>query len=345
MKKSLPLILVLLLLIVIKSNGQITTTIIKHIDKPVEQSVKYDGYSNIAQQKREIDYQQYVGIKAYVPKGSNLDNQPLKKSAYFTIVGVKKTGVFGGGDRVDFELLSDESKDNHEYSTILEYSTQSNDGEDDVNLILVPYFLHEKKVHDGENYVVVNKGGSFYDEASDSKISYSGPLFNGAWTCEVSMHEYGEEKDHERLEYLYKDTAGHVVYQNVLIVKHLDDGEIGVKNRFYTYDTDNLMRLMPLELYNAVVNAEGKRLIKKKSNNAKSLSVLIAKYGNENATLITQGKVKIGMNSEMCNIAWGGLYGIVSRVQESSGTNEVWKHAIYGTLLYFKNGKLYKIVN
>ena len=69
------------------------------------------------------------------------------------------------------------------------------------------------------------------------------------------------------------------------------------------------------------------------------------KYGAENAQLISQGKVKIGMTDAMCSTAWSGLYGIISRTQDSSGTFEIWQHALYGTRLYFKNGKLYKIVD
>jgi hypothetical protein len=51
------------------------------------------------------------------------------------------------------------------------------------------------------------------------------------------------------------------------------------------------------------------------------------------------------MNREMCALAWGIYARIISKKEDVSGIYEIWHHALYETQLYFKNGKLYKILN
>lgn len=336
-------------LLAISSYAQITHATIQHIDdsSSVETPIKYDGISNICWQKRSIDYQQYIGLRAYL----------VTKSKYFTIVKIDvtireilNTDQDGNvaGDFLSIKLKSENTEELYNYETYLIHGNQYH-REDNGNirrfdyLVLVPYFLKEKELHDGEQYILVNSKGCFYDEAREQLITYNKPLFGGIWKCEVNMYIKVKDEDLEQLTYFFKDTEGHVVVKDIMIVKELDGSE------YYSYypqdGTANTTHFMPLKVYLAILNEDKKRNSTNANNKSKAIKALTAKYGNENVQLVLKGKVKIGMNDELCSIAWGGLYGILIRTEDGSGTFEVWKHALYGTKLYFKNGKLYKIVD
>lgn len=70
---------------------------------------------------------------------------------------------------------------------------------------------------------------------------------------------------------------------------------------------------------------------------------LIKKYGRTYGTLISEGKVKIGMTKEMCIDAWGKP----KSVNKSSGAWGVHEQWVYGlkTYLYFEGNKLTSIQN
>ncbi|MDS1031814.1 hypothetical protein RDV77_04140 [Porphyromonadaceae sp. NP-X] len=65
---------------------------------------------------------------------------------------------------------------------------------------------------------------------------------------------------------------------------------------------------------------------------------LIKRYGQTNANLILQGKVRIGFTKKMCIEAWGEPEEI-NTTTGSYGTTEQWVYSLE-SYLYFENGKL-----
>ena len=81
----------------------------------------------------------------------------------------------------------------------------------------------------------------------------------------------------------------------------------------------------------------------RKAELQKRKAALIKKYGHTNGTLISEGKVRIGMTKEMCRESWGEPEDI-NKTTGSYGTHEQWVYG-YGSYLYFENGKLTTIQN
>lgn len=78
------------------------------------------------------------------------------------------------------------------------------------------------------------------------------------------------------------------------------------------------------------------------ANRAKRKAELTKKYGAENANLILEGKVRIGMTKAMCEESWGYPDDINKSIG-SYGTHEQW---VYGnSYLYFEGNKLTAIQN
>lgn len=65
---------------------------------------------------------------------------------------------------------------------------------------------------------------------------------------------------------------------------------------------------------------------------------LIKKFGQKNAELIMDGRVKLGFTKAMCEEAWGKPYD-TTRVTTQYGTAEAWWYGD-GTILYFQGNKL-----
>jgi hypothetical protein len=71
---------------------------------------------------------------------------------------------------------------------------------------------------------------------------------------------------------------------------------------------------------------------------AKRKTECINKFGNENGTLIADGKVAIGMNKEMCKYSWGDPLWTDKTITEQT-VYEKW-HYGYGYILNFIDDKL-----
>ena len=68
---------------------------------------------------------------------------------------------------------------------------------------------------------------------------------------------------------------------------------------------------------------------------------LIAKYGYETGTLISDKKIAIGMTQDMCRDAWGRPINTY-RTTTKYGQSEVWCYN-YKTRIYFFEGKVVQI--
>ena len=67
----------------------------------------------------------------------------------------------------------------------------------------------------------------------------------------------------------------------------------------------------------------------------------ISKFGDQNGELIAQGKVKIGMTTEMCKYAWGKPIW-TSKTTTSNRVSEDWYYGFISSL-HFENGFLKRI--
>jgi hypothetical protein len=367
------------------SQAQITTSEIKIKEKPIPNSIKYDGISDFKYQKNEINYKQYIGLKVYFPSSYTYNffkgesEYTVDGPIYFTIEDV----IFGDESKKilkDVRMRSQEEKEfgppllvlKEEASDKIHYYLIEGNTND---FVLVPYFISQKELYDGKEYVIVSINGKFFDEASEEEINYGKALYGGIWKCEVNMlkesypddRRYdGVNRETQNMYYILKDSSGHTItssardhfegktngedYRKAYFVKKFIDNkyyDASIRNGYGTY-------FMLVDDYNSEIERIGlakkeetaqlKALTaKQRADREKWFSQLKEKYGTENATLISQGKVKVGMSAELCSIAWNGVFGVISKTTDNSGTYETWRHVIYGTRLYFKDNKLYKI--
>jgi hypothetical protein len=362
MKKNCAIILVIAVFLSSNVKGQITVGKIEY-QKEVKQSlISYDGTSDFKYQENGINYNQYIGLQIYFPDVTNIHflvehnlYVDLDKPGYFTITGIILKKDFksdlrtASGNFVDLLIVLKSADGTKEFNYPVCFI------ENNIYFVLVPFFVNQKKLFDGKKFVIVTKSGSLVDEVTKETLDYDEPLYCGIWTCEVNIIQ-PLKTDHwleMNVYYILRNSKGNVViekptqpinednYHRFLFVDKLED------NQFYEHGDNTLF--MSVDNYNSEIERIKKEkntvTAKDQTEKQKRLKNLEIKYGAIDAHLISQGKVKLGMNSEMCSIAWDGLYGIISRMQDSAGTFEVWKHALYGTRLYFKNGKLYKIVD
>lgn len=96
----------------------------------------------------------------------------------------------------------------------------------------------------------------------------------------------------------------------------------------------------------------GRFQLKSYYDNVKALNIaaknkrkaeLTKKYGSSNATLILQGKIRIGMTKNMCIDAWGRPSDI-NKTSGSFGVHEQWVYG-FGSYVYFENGVITTIQN
>lgn len=379
-KKRLLLALIIILFSTSFTKAQLTSATIQYKDKVKEKPKVYDGVSDFKYQDNPSDYKQYLGLQVYFPDTSVSfvikDKQGRKyldhmeyvthakiiKPSYFTIFTILI------GDDIDkyFNIVPDGGARGDDVGSrvlIGLKGTFSNEelffplsNEEDyhfsVPFILVPFFQAEKKKLDGLQFVIVNRSGKFSDEATNETVDYDKPLFGGIWTLEVNMVKK-RNADAEDMYYILKDTIGHVILtgRNEFNSSEIDAGEgtAFVKklkgNTFLDYQSATPFMLV--DTYNAEVERikryKAVSVAKNKANRELQIKQLNAKYGVAITQMILKGQVKIGMSSEMCSLAWRGLFGVIAKTVDATGTFQVWKHALYGTKLYMKNDILYKI--
>ncbi len=80
---------------------------------------------------------------------------------------------------------------------------------------------------------------------------------------------------------------------------------------------------------------------KSKEDDKAKYAEYVKKYGQANADLIANHKVKVGMTEEMCIYSWGPFYK-PAKVVNDQGTLDTW-HYSATSILYFVNGILKQI--
>ena len=139
-------------------------------------------------------------------------------------------------------------------------------------------------------------------------------------------------KDHqENKGHLVRDrrfAVGEINREDRIIIKMTDLNDIYGETAIY-FDKKETQRQYEQERYQA-------RMAKRKQE-------LCNRYGNEYGMLIADRKVALGMNPEMCKIAWG-YPTMISNLVDNTGTYTVWKYN-FKTYIYFKDGKVAMILN
>lgn len=120
-------------------------------------------------------------------------------------------------------------------------------------------------------------------------------------------------------------------------------GAYGSKSLGFIKEQDYLKRnrereLQEQELINQKNQEERARIESEKRAFENHLADCISRFGPQNGDLIANGKVKIGMTTEMCKYAWGAPFW-TSKTTTESGVFEDWYYGL-GYSLHFINGIL-----
>lgn len=316
--------------------SQITTSKIEVKEKVKEQLI-YDGKSNIISYENPEDYKQYIGQKIYTLKsfspiytseGKRCDNYQNK---YFTIKNIteKKVNSYSS-DMVNenlFELINDENGETYYYNL----------KNDHKSIILVPYFLYLKKTYESKKYIIASywREDGFNNEATNEWVKIDKKMYGGEWNCEVSILE---KEGEEMICLIMKSNAGEII--STPIVDNIYFNKFSIVKELGNFVGAGL-KFMSVDDYNLEIASKNKAKKEVVAKNKNKLEKLTQKYGKENAILISQNKVEIGMTKEMCKESWG----IPTRtdVEKTAKTTKETFIYSWSKRLYFENNRLVKI--
>lgn len=190
--------------------------------------------------------------------------------------------------------------------------------------ILVPYFEKAKKDFVGQNLVATKSLSNLVNSKTGDIVNIEQ---NQKWFCEdLSLTDTNKVKYLKPLYYLTN--------QNNTIVLDIEQ----LRSSFITeaqYDKiQEEKKLAEAEKIKQEKEEEQKRIAEDKKNR----QLYINKYGAKFGSLIADNKVAIGMNMEMCRLAWGEPLDI-NRITMKGYAHEQWVYG-FGTYLYFNNGVL-----
>lgn len=343
-------VLFLLLLISNFVYSQITIRNESLVEKPYYKPKSFDSLSNIQEQKRFIDYKQYVGHKVfYRPQSKKykssssenyLDVLSDSDGKYFTILDITARDRYAR-DR-EYKKLEDVPSD--VLKNVAELKVQLKDDKTGDSLywyvnmaasiqhypfLLVPYFEKAKKDFVGQN-LVAKKNISDLIDSKTGKVLDIEP--KQIWFCEdLSLTETSNQK--------YLTPLFYLTNRNYSVVLDIDK----LRSSFITEVQYNKIqeekKLAEAEKIKQEKADEQKRIAEEKKNR----QLYINKYGAKFGSLIADNKVAIGMNMEMCRLAWGEPLDI-NRITMKGYAHEQWVYG-FGTYLYFNNGVLSTIQN
>ncbi len=326
--------------------------------------------------EKNRDYKQYIGLEIYIPPMSKAEeskdwgqitlfsNKPETiggvltsiykpyivdklpdvkefcsnpeeiRNKYYTILNVIdnskdfwKSGVITNEIKGKFDNVNDPFlyglmlRDNDTKDTL--YYFFSGDGNFQTLGVLVPFFAKQKELYDGKRLVFTYSSYVDYTDVLTGKRVMVQP--DSKWTCEVSLL-----KDYDyKLCYVLRNQL------NETIVIRLDGNETLKKKEFI------LEEIYKKEQKESAANDkkyEKERIDKDRKITADHRIECIQRYGQYNGVLIAQGKVRIGMSSEMCKTAWGNPFDSHKTIVENA-IFEDW-HYGWGKSLHFENGIL-----
>ncbi len=355
--------------------SQITVTEIKkRIDTIVEKPPVYDSMENFQYGLNHSDYKQYIGVRLFLPPiGDNYrlkeEGEIVTKQTFFNspVDSERSQGgymFYRGSDIGESKNICNKYYIIHEfnfascntncccggYLKLLDVETNKNlyyssHSYPDIGpFILVPYFVKQKQLFDGKTFIVAVPQSiygkstfcKFIDAITDKVIEIKP---NSKWKCEVTL------------------LKGKTHYENWHIGRFIIDSNAAYTTRYILKNEQNETFILNnisdghefyLQLFDSYLKSKSRqkqddisRVNQEKKDKEKKKIECRNKFGVVKGELIAQGKVKIGMTSEMCKTAWESPW-YKSKTTVAGGVFEDWYYG-WGKSLHFENGSLVRI--
>lgn len=304
-------------------------------------------------------YHYYSGNGNYDAKAEITSDMNLIGNKYYTIVGViygdslanywktlnrklwdaskiksniyvDRIGFYGGDSKPNALFVIKDENDNIFYSRSI------------TQFILVPYFVKQKLLFQNKYFLSTVSEWPEY-ELEDRRHSVKIEDNNGYEKTSIKKVKL---KPHSK--WLCTDvTLLKPDYQLTYILVNQDKEEITVNNRtlndFFIDEETFIKKENEKKLLEAqIVEKRKQEEIKREEEEKKAFETrkieCVRLFGQQNGELIANGKVKIGMNQEMCKKAWGTPFW-TDKVTTKYGISEVWYYG-FGYSLHFENGIL-----
>jgi hypothetical protein len=206
--------------------------------------------------------------------------------------------------------------------------------------ILVPYFVKQKQLYNGKTLIYITEVEDNRADPSTEKQVLIKP--NSKWVCEVTLLKDGNARhSHYSLSYVLKNELNETIALNELWNRG------GSRNDMhFIAEEDYIKAQKEKKLKQAELIAKRKKEDTERINNEKKEKEnhrieCINKFGQGNGELIAQGKVKIGMTSQMCKTAWNEPF-YSNKTTVAEGVYEDWYYG-WSKSLHFENGLLVRI--
>lgn len=215
------------------------------------------------------------------------------------------------------------------------------------DFIFEPFYNFVKNNYDNEKFIFTSNPSyrTYKDIYTDKVINIER---NSIWNSEVAViNSYRLKNKWEETNYPFKI---YILFKN-------QKGETfvyeGIDNKNFQ---ENPYSFGEFELYNIYLEKvkqkktalEIKKIKEQKEKDSIQRAqetrkiTILKKYGNSNGNLIISNKVKIGMNTQMCEESWGKPFD-KSNIIEGNKNIEIWFY-FGGNTLYFLNDELYRII-
>jgi hypothetical protein len=214
-------------------------------------------------------------------------------------------------------------------------------------LKFVPFFVKQKELFQNQKIIYDGPGVKEPDLITNNSVEIKKA---SKWVCsDVTLLKKGQvypkdfnwnsiDSSSYSLFYILKDENGKTIA--------LDNLNIGYQGKFILEQVylklEKEKKLQHEEVIARQKQVERTRIAKEKQEQAKYKADCISIFGQENGELIAQGKVKIGMTTEMCKVSWGKPFWNNKTTTENK-VSEDWYYG-YGYSLHFVNGALTRIV-
>jgi hypothetical protein len=261
---------------------------------------------------------------------------------YFTIIDIKGKEPYRDNEYKKLEQIDIENDRNWQLSMKISLRDESN--KDTLYWIiqqarfisapffLVPYFEKQKKMYLNQNIVLKYKDGTIsklenlIDVNTGATVSIK---YGEVWTC--SDISFVDTKD------FYYLTGFYFLKNGDREVK-IDIGSELISNYFMLEADFKKQELEKQKKEEERIREEQEREKKEREEKIKYRNECLAKWGQKMGSYIADNKVVLGMNKEMCTVAWGNPIEI-NRTIVRGLTSEQWVYG-WGTYLYFDNGTL-----
>ena len=199
--------------------------------------------------------------------------------------------------------------------------------------IIIGFYEKIQKYYIGKDFIYDPKNQSIksYTDANTGKSIYLNK--RSEWKC-LSLDYLDVEDRFLRLHLLLENNKGEKIQ---ILINEKDELPLYSMKSF----VDKEEYLQKEEEENLRVEANNKLAkqtrIKREKEKKERKEAILKKYGNRYGKLINEGKVVIGMPSEVCRLAWGAPNKI-NRTTVAGGVHEQWVYD--DRYLYMENGKL-----